>query len=337
MADLFPVAPANAPPASYADFAAAQRSLFGAGMLPTFNVSVGGPQLPGGAQDAQRGAALSALPGMVPSPPAPTTPKGGGGRNVGGNLLHSLFGAGAGGPGFGHQVPAPRSAVSAPAAPVASSGGAPPETGGAMVPLGGGAPPEIGSGLAAPNVIQGGVPGATTPSEVPGMLHPADHAIAYAQHLAAQREIQPYDGTNGNEFTTLGPNSPRMDASASPAAVNVIRAGVPDNGGGGGRGINAVQLSALMPLLAGQQAARLDPAKVAQRALITHTQREQDANIALQDALARHDVAGVTRAQNALTYMQSKPYMDYINRMRVLGFGLPGIEAGQVAQNVPAF
>ena len=66
MADPFPVTPANAPPASYTDFTAAQRSLYGAGMLPKLNIAIG-PQLPGGAQEAARGAALSALPGM-PSP-----------------------------------------------------------------------------------------------------------------------------------------------------------------------------------------------------------------------------------------------------------------------------
>ena len=269
--------PANAPPASYADFTAAQRSLYGAGMLPKLNIAIGS-QLPGGAQEAANGAALSALPNMPP--PAtlpPTTPRGGGGRAVGGNFLSALFG-GVGGSGLGHQVPPARPVT--PAAPGGGTGGAPPETGGAMVPPGSGAPPETGGMAAAPNVIQGGVPGATMPSEVPGMLHPADHAIAYEQHLARQRDVQPFNGMNGNEFTTLGPNTPGPGPAA---AVNVIRGGIP-SGGGQAPGMNLMQFEAVKPLIeARMQAQQLNPAMTIPNELMTMAKYRRDQRIASKE------------------------------------------------------
>ena len=173
------------------------------------------------------------------------------------------------------RIAAPPARPVAPAAPGGGTGGAPPETGGAMVPPGGGAPPEIGGMAAAPNVIQGGVPGATMPSEVPGMLHPADHAIAYEQHLARQRDAQPFNGTNVNEFTTLGPDSPRMEGPA-PAAPNVIRAGVPSGGGAPASGMSLMQLEAIKPFLLGRQEAMLDPTKRILNEIVGHAAAERD-------------------------------------------------------------
>ena len=136
---------------------------------------------------------------------------------------------------------------------------------------------------AAPNVIQGGVPGAMMPSEVPGMLHPADHAIAYAQHLATQRDIQPFDGTNVNEFTTLDANSPRMEGPA-PAAPNIIRGGVPSGGGAAGGGMNLMQLEAIRPMLqAKQEATQLNPTLTIPNELMAMAKYRRDQRIASKE------------------------------------------------------
>ena len=278
--------PANAPPASYADFTAAQRSLYGAGMLPKLNIAIGS-QLPGGAQEAANGAALSALPNMPP--PAtlpPTTPRGGGGRAVGGNFLSALFG-GVGGSGLGHQVP-PAHPV-APVAPVSTatmSGGftpaprpadtiAPPTLGGEPAQSGGYTPP----GAAAPNQIRGGL---LPPPPLPP--HPADYATWYAGKLAENMQAGAEAGPQGGQgIHFIGPNSPPMEAPAHPAAVNVIRGGIQSGGGGdaGGGGMNLMQFEAVKPLVeARMQAQQLNPAMTIPNELMAMAKYRRDQRIA---------------------------------------------------------
>ena len=96
-------------------------------------------------------------------------------------------------------------------------------------------------------------PGA--PQDVTGQGGETDYTrwMASIRAEQAQNTLPMYDGQNGAGFTELGPNSPRMEAPAHPAAVNVIRAGIPDNGGGGGGGISPAQLAAIAPFLEKRQ------------------------------------------------------------------------------------
>ena len=288
MADPFPVTPANAPPASYTDFTAAQRSLYGAGMLPKLNIAIG-PQLPGGAQEAARGAALSALPGMPP----PGSPW---------NATKVPFN-----PGHGYKGPAPAPAPTATlppgsiplgnpyglptarAAPVSTatvSGGftpaprpadtiAPPILGGEPAQSGGYTPP----GAASPNVIAGGLP---QPAPLPP--HPADYATWYAGKLAENMQAGAEAGPQGGQgIHFVGPNSPPMEAPVHPAAVNVIRGGIP-SGGGQAPGMNLMQFEAVKPLIeARMQAQQLNPAMTIPNELMAMAKYRRDQRIASKE------------------------------------------------------
>ena len=258
MADPFPVTPANAPPASYTDFTAAQRSLYGAGMLPKLNIAIG-PQLPGGAQEAARGAALGALPGMPP----PGSPW---------NATKVPFNP-------GHRPATPAS--SAPA-------GAPPETGGAPAYLTGGAAPETSNPIATP--IAPVAPNAPTTPAAPNFVgmgippHPADYATWYAGKLAENMQAGAEAGPQGGQgIHFIGPNSPPMEAPAHPAAVNVIRGGIQSGGGGdaGGGGMNLMQFEAVKPLVeARMQAQQLNPAMTIPNELMAMAKYRRDQRIA---------------------------------------------------------
>lgn len=335
MADPFPVTPANAPPASYTDFTAAQRSLYGAGMLPKLNIAIG-PQLPGGAQEAARGAALSALPGMPP----PGSPW---------NATKVPFN-----PGHGYKGPAPAPAPTATlppgsiplgnpyglptarAAPVSTatmSGGftpaprpadtiAPPILGGEPAQSGGYTPP----GAASPNVIAGGLP---QPAPLPP--HPADYATWYASKLAENMQAGAEAGPQGGQgIYFVGPNSPPMEAPAHPAAVNVIRGGIPSGGGGdvGGGGMNLMQLEALKPFLLARQAAQLNVPMQSQRILSTESQKQYEVARALA---ADPTNPALLRAQ---AVFNSKAYQDWMRHHQILA---GSVQNQLIGQNLPAW
>ena len=235
---------------------------------------------------------------------------------------------------FGAQIPAPTRPTQSVVRPAAPAAPAP------AASLGGGAPPETGGMAAAPNVIQGG---AFPPSEVAGMVHPAEHAIAYQQNLARQRDIQPFNGTNTNEFTTLDANSPRMEGPA-PAAPNVIRGGIPDNGGGNGGRMNAIQFDALRPILQSkmeaaqriqqlQEESRLNiaahPEIAAKQGMAQDSQRQADLTLAAQGS----DPVKAATAQRGLDYYKSAGYKQ-LYMQRLLLMGLPAAEASMIINNI---
>ncbi len=301
MAGLFPVTPANAPPASYADFTNAQRSLYDAGMLPSFNVAVG-PQLPGGTQEAARGAALSALPGMPP----PSSPW---------NATKVPFN------------PGHRPATPAPIAPA----GAPPETRGAPAYLTGGAAPETSSPIAAP--IAPVAPNAPTTPAAPNFVgmgippHPADYATWYAGKLAENMQGGAEAGPQGGQgLHFIGPESPRMEAPAGRAAVNVIRGGMPSIGGEGG---NLMTYAAQQPEREAALKARLDPAIGAKQAMALDSQRQ----LALNTDLSSGDPVKVANAQRGLAYYKTDAYKNaYMQRLLLMG--LPAAEANMIISNI---
>jgi hypothetical protein len=185
----------------------------------------------------------------------------------------------------------PAARVAAPAAPVSSGGASPPAAGsewsaptpGSMSPetaatnfIPGGMPGADHAGLAAQfalhpidytafhaaklaNAMQASAPPTVAapgaPQDVTGQGGETDYTRWMASKRAeqAQNTLPMYNGQSGAGFTELGPNSPRMEAPAHPAAVNVIRAGIPDNGGSGGGGISPAQLAAIAPFLEKRQ------------------------------------------------------------------------------------
>ncbi len=192
------------------------------------------------------------------------------------------------------------------------------------------APKPMGPEAAAPNVIQGG---AFPLSEVAGMVHPAEHAIAYQQNLARQRDIQPFNGTNTNEFTTLDASSPRMEGPA-PAAPNVIRAGISSgDAGGGGGGISPMQLQAIAPLLEARLHAQADPTMMSKKFVMDETQKEYDLQIALQRAQASNDKTGMETAQRGLAWMQSPAHQSLMLQHKInAGLILPTMESAGIRQ-----
>jgi hypothetical protein len=175
---------------------------------------------------------------------------------------------------------------------------------------------------AAPNVIQGG---AFPPSEVAGMVHPAEHAIAYQQNLARQRDIQPFNGTNTNEFTTLDANSPRMEGPA-PAAPNIIRAGIPSGGGGGG--MNAIQAQAIAPLVEARLRAQADQTMASKKFVVDETQKEYELQRELAQAQQARDQKRIDAAQNGLAWMQSSAHQNLMLQHKIAaGLVLPTMES----------
>ena len=168
-------------------------------------------------------------------------------------------------PAAGGFTPAPR-----PADMIAS-----PTLGGEPAQSGGYTPP----GVAAPNVIAGGLP---QPAPLPP--HPADYATWYAGKLAENMQAGAEAGPQGGQgIHFIGPNSPPMEAPAHPAAVNVIRGGIQSGGGGdaGGGGMNLMQFEAVKPLVeARMQAQQLNPAMTIPNELMAMAKYRRDQRIA---------------------------------------------------------
>ena len=149
---------------------------------------------------------------------------------------------------------------------------APPILGGEPAQSGGYTPP----GAASPNVIAGGLP---QPAPLPP--HPADYATWYAGKLAENMQAGAEAGPQGGQgIHFVGPNSPPMEAPAHPAAVNVIRGGIP-SGGGQAPGMNLMQFEAVKPLIeARMQAQQLNPAMTIPNELMAMAKYRRDQRIA---------------------------------------------------------